>query len=196
MKKGLTEAVCILDMTGSMASRTSDTIGSFNKFVAEQKEIPGECKLSVIFFNDAEYKKWQDAVDLARMPELTNTDYRPNNNTPLYDAIGRTINEMGKRLADMAEKNRPERMLVMIMTDGMENASKEFTFPQIAEMIKHQREKYSWEFIFLGADLDSFGQGAQMGIAHTKNYNGSISCAYQCMSNNLRSYRSEGKVEN
>lgn len=195
MKQGLAEVICILDMTGSMAGQVSDTLGGFNQFIKEQREVPGECKVTVIFFNSEEYTVWQDAVDLKDIPELTGLVYRPNMNTPLIDAMAKTIVNVGKRLEATPEDERPERVLVMTMTDGQENWSKEYTFQRLVDMIRTQREEFSWEFLFLGADLDSFGQGQQLGIKHAINYEGKTRDGYQVMSAAARSYRTSGKIE-
>jgi hypothetical protein len=195
MKQGLAEIICILDMTGSMAGQVSDTLGGFNQFIKEQLEVPGDCKVTVIFFNSDDYTVWQDAVDLKDVPELTGLVYRPQNNTPLIDAMAKTIVKIGKRLEETPEDERPERVLVMTMTDGKENWSKEFTLQRLVEMIRIQREQFNWEFTFLGADLDSFGQGQQFGIAHAANYDGKTKDGYGLMSKAARSFRTSGKVE-
>lgn len=194
MKQGLAEVICILDMTGSMARQTLDTIGGFNQFIKEQKEVPGECKVTVIFFNSDGYVKWLDAADLKDVPELTQATYRAKSNTPLYDAMGKTIVEVGERLAAMAEEERPERVLVMTMTDGLNNWSKTYTLQQIVDMIARQRKEFSWEFVFIGADLDSFGQGQQFGIANSANTKGDVRKGYEIMSVAARSYRTSGEV--
>jgi hypothetical protein len=194
VKQGLTEIICILDMTGSMAGQVADTIGGFNQFIKDQLELPGECKVTVVFFNASEYTVWQDAVDAKDVPELTGLIYRPQNNTPLIDAMAKTIVNVGKRLEETPEDERPERVLVMTMTDGQENWSKEFTKERLIEMIRTQREEFSWEFVFLGADLDSFGQGQQYGIANAVNYDGSTKQGYQIMRCAAARMRTSGKV--
>ena len=182
-------------MTGSMYNQTADTIGGFNAFIKEQKEVPGECRVSCTFFNSENTKRWLVDLPLEEVPDLTDKIYRAGGNTPLYDAIGNTIEEVGTRLAATPEEDRPERVLVMIMTDGEENWSKEYSLAEIIEMIARQRQEFSWEFIFLGADLDSFGQGAKLGIQHAVDYGGSTSRAYSVMSCAARSVRTSGKVE-
>jgi len=194
VKQGLTEIICILDMTGSMAGQVGDTIGGFNQFIKEQLELPGECKVTVVFFNSSEYRVWQEAKDVKDVPELTGLIYTPRMNTPLIDAMAKTIVNVGKRLEETPEDERPERVLVMTMTDGQENWSKEFTKERLIEMIRTQREEFSWEFVFLGADLDSFGQGQQYGIANAVNYAGSTKRGYDVMRCAASNYRKTGNV--
>lgn len=193
MKKDLTEIVCILDMSGSMASTREDAIGGFNNFIEEQKKLPGECNVTVVFFNSSEYKKWADGKPLKSIPKL-GQEYQPNAMTPLLDAVGKTINDVGARLAATAEKDRPERVLVIIITDGQENVSKEFTKKQVKEMVKHQEEKYFWKFLFLGENMDAFAEAGGMGIVQAVNYFG-INHAYACSNLAAKSYRSGGTID-
>jgi Mg-chelatase subunit ChlD len=195
MKKGLTEIVCILDMSGSMASTRKDAVGGFNNFIEEQKKLPGDCNVTVVFFNSIEHRKWIDGKPLKDVPELGN-EYQPAAMTPLNDSVGKTINEVGARLAATPEKDRAERVLVIIITDGMENVSKEFTKFDIKRMIEHQEKHYSWKFIFLGENVDAFTEAGAMGIqkAFACNYVG-IRSAYHVSSNAAKSYRAGGPVD-
>ena len=197
MKQGLTEAICVLDMTGSMQPQTKDTIGGFNTFIADQKKIPGECSVTVVFFNSSEYKKWLDSRPLAEVPDLTERDYQARMNTPLYDAIGRTIEEMGEKFDMRPEEERPEKVLFVIMTDGEENWSKNFSKAKVIEMIAQQRQEWNWEFIFLGADLDSFGQAKTLGIptTHAANYCGNTKQGYGLVSRALKSCRTGKDID-
>lgn len=153
----------VLDRSGSMRSIRDATIEGFNEFLAAQKAVPGEAALTLAQF-DHEYDIVHDAAPLANVEPLNTTTYVPRGSTALLDAIGRTIDGLGKRLAAMPEHNRPSRIIVAIMTDGLENASQTFTRARIFEMITHQRERYSWQFMFLGADQDAIAIGRDYGI--------------------------------
>jgi len=163
MKKDLTEIVIVLDESGSMESVKSDTIGGFNEFLTSQKKIKGNANVTLVKFSDY-YKVINDGTDIAHVSELNESNYTPSYSTSLLDAVGKTINSVGKRLADTPENKRPEKVIVAIITDGYENSSKEFTRGQINDMVGHQRDKYDWEFLFLGADIDAWGK--EIGIYH------------------------------
>jgi hypothetical protein len=166
MKKNLSEIVIILDESGSMATCMDDTIGGVNLFLDNQKRISGEAKVTVVKFSDI-YEIINDSVPLDQVTYLDYFNYRPSNSTALLDAVGKTINNIGKRLADTPEADRPEKIIIAIITDGYENSSKEFSRSQVFSMVTHQREKYSWEFIFLGADIDAWGQ--EIGVSANVN---------------------------
>lgn len=171
MKKNLTEIVFILDRSGSMSGLEQDTIGGFNSIIEKQKEEDGEAYVTTVLF-DHEYKLLHDHVNLAEIQPMTNDDYSPRGMTALYDAIGLTINSIGARLSDAPEEERPEKVIIVITTDGHENASKEFSTSRIKEMIEHQQSKYSWTFMFLGANIDSVTEASAIGIntAFARNY--------------------------
>ena len=163
MKDNLTEIVFILDESGSMSSLRDDTIGGFNGYVEDQKKEPGEAYLTTVCFDD-EYRLVHDHVNLADVAPLTEKDYSPRGCTALMDAIGRTINSVGQRLAATPEAERPAHVIFVITTDGYENASKEFTREQVKQMIEHQQTKYSWQFIFIGAGIDAYKEAGSIGI--------------------------------
>jgi uncharacterized protein YegL len=163
MKQGYTHVSLVLDRSGSMSSIKTDTIGSFNEFIKGQKEDPSECTFSMIQFDD-QYEVVHDFKKLADVPDLDGKTFVPRGSTALLDAIGRTINDTGKRLEKMAEADRPERNIFVILTDGQENCSKEFTKAMISDMIKHQSEKYNWQFIYLGANQDAIAEARDYGI--------------------------------
>lgn len=156
-----TEIACVIDRSGSMNDIRSDAIGGFNAFLRDQKSVAGECKLTLVLFNH-EYSIVHDGVNLQDVPELTEQTYVPSGTTALLDAVGRTVDTIGGRLDKQADK--PKKVIVVILTDGMENASKDYTRSRVAEMIKHQQEKYSWEFIFLAANQDAFSVGGALNI--------------------------------
>lgn len=163
MKKGLAEVVCIIDRSGSMQSIASDTIGGFNSFLQDCKNAPEDRRMTVVLF-DHDYNIIHNYIPAKDLPDLNNTTYVPRGNTALYDAIGRTINEVGARLANTPECDRPETVIFAILTDGEENASREFNAAKIKEMIEHQAEKYSWSFVYLGANQDSVLAAGRIGI--------------------------------
>lgn len=163
MKKGHTEIVCIIDRSGSMQSIKDDAIGGFNSFLEDQRKVPGTATVTLVLF-DHEYIVVHDGVDLSTVKDLNGDTFVPRGNTALLDAVGRAINEVGARLSNMPEDQRPEKVMVCILTDGYENCSQEFSAPKIREMINHQRDKYSWEFSFLAANADAFTTASNMGI--------------------------------
>lgn len=154
MKKGLTEIVIIMDKSGSMSSMKEEAIQGINKFIKEQKLLPSEAKVTFALFNDS-YQLLYDGIDIQNIKEITSNDYIPDNTTALLDAIGKTFTTVGTRLANTKESERPEKVLVVILSDGMENSSKGYKLTTIKDMIKHQQEKYSWNIIFLAAGLEA-----------------------------------------
>lgn len=163
MKKNLTEMVFILDRSGSMQSLTSDTIGGFNSMIESQKNEEGEAYVTTILFDD-EYEVLHDHINIQDIKPITNTEYFARGMTALLDAVGKTINSVGSRLSNTPEDERPDKVVFVITTDGLENASREFEKSAVKEMIEHQQNKYSWTFIFLGANMDAVGEAASLGI--------------------------------
>lgn len=153
----------LLDRSGSMESIKADTIGGFNNFISEQKKVPGEMTLSLSQF-DTEYEILYNKVSIDEVKPLTNTTFVPRGGTALLDSAVRLIKETGKKLANLSEGERPERVMVIILTDGEENSSHEYTKKQLREMIKHQEDVYKWQFLYIGANQDAFAEGAAMGM--------------------------------
>ena len=164
MNTNLTEIAIVLDRSGSMASMSKEAIGGYNSFLESQQKLPGEAKLTLILF-DHEYIVAQNGRPIKDVPPLDETTYVPRGTTALLDAIGRTVNTIGERLGKTPEPDRPAKVLIVILTDGLENASQEFKREQILAMIKRQRETYSWEFIFLGANQDAIQAGTAIGVS-------------------------------
>jgi uncharacterized protein YegL len=162
MNSQLTEIIFLLDRSGSMAGLESDTVGGFNAFVKKQCELEGETILTAVLFDD-QYEVLWDAID-ANKVRLTEKEYYVRGCTALLDAVGSTILTVGNRLAMRNEEQRPGKIIFVITTDGMENASREFTYEKVKELIKHQQEKYSWEFIFMGANIDTAKEADRIGI--------------------------------
>ena len=163
MKENLTEVVFIVDMSGSMQPFTQDTIGGYNNLLKDQKKVKGEANITTVFF-DSEYILVHDRVNIKKVKPITEKEYYPRGMTALLDAVGKTIRDIGKKLADMNEADRPSQVIVTIITDGYENASKEYTWKQIQDMIKEQREKYNWLFTFLGANIDVKKVSEDLGV--------------------------------
>lgn len=163
MKKDLSEIVCILDRSGSMSSIINDAIGGFNSLLESQKKEKGEATMTVSLFDDV-CDVIHDNVNIKDVNPLDNSTYVPRGSTALYDAIGRTLVSVGQRLANTPEDQRPENVVVAILTDGEENASKEYHAAKIKDMIKEQEDKYSWKFIYLAANQNAFDVGSKIGF--------------------------------
>ena len=196
MNDNLTDITVVLDRSGSMQVVRDDTIGGFNTFLKEQQALPGEANLTLTQFDD-QYEVVYEAKPIKDAPELNAETYVPRAWTALLDAIGRTMNATGKRLADMPEDERPGKVIFVILTDGEENSSKEFTKSQVLEMIKKQTDDYSWEFVFLGANQDAIQAGMSLGIqagnSLTFGHNAQgVKCAFMAMSRGMSDYRSKG----
>jgi hypothetical protein len=161
MKPNLTDITLVIDRSGSMEAIREDAEGGVNAFVREQAQQTGEALLTLVQF-DTEYEFVQQGVPVKRVPAYKLV---PRGNTALLDAVGRAINETGDRLAKMAESDRPGLVIFVIVTDGEENSSREFSKAQIKEMIDRQQTKYHWQFTFLGANQDAFAEAGGMGIA-------------------------------
>ncbi len=167
MKKGLTELVFILDRSGSMAPLTEDTIGGFNAMIAKQKKEEGECLVStVLFANDSAVI--HDRLPLAEVPDLTDRDYCAGGCTALLDAVGTSIRHIETIHRYARPEDVPERTLFVITTDGMENASHHYSFGKVKEMVERQKEKYGWEFLFLGANIDAVETAKSIGISEDR----------------------------
>lgn len=163
MKKGLTQIVFVLDMSGSMSPLTMETIGGYNTMIADQKKEEGDALVTTVLF-DHRYIMIHDGINIKEVKDITTAEYMPAGMTAMLDAVGMTINHVGQKLAAMPEWERPEKVIFTIITDGYENSSKEFDWPTIKNMIKHQREKYSWVFTFLGANIDTDKVSDDLGI--------------------------------
>ena len=169
MRDDLTQIVCILDRSGSMGGLERDTIGGFNAFIAEQKKVAGEGKVTVVLFDDKYDLLWEGKA-LKDLPVMTAEHYHVRGSTALLDAIGKSIVTVGADLDKMTDSEKPGRVIFMIITDGQENCSKEYRQEKVKEMIEHQQNKYSWQFIFLSADLSSADLARSVGIGHTFMY--------------------------
>ena len=163
MNKNLTEIVFILDRSGSMAGLEDDTIGGFNAMIEKQKAEAGEAYISTVLFDNYS-EVIHDRVALDAVPKLTEKEYYVRGCTALLDAVGGAIHHIGNVHKYAREEDRPEKTLFVITTDGMENASRRYTYEKVREMIRRQKEKYGWEFLFLGANIDAAREAARFGI--------------------------------
>ena len=163
MKKGLTELVFILDRSGSMAGLEGDTIGGFNAMIEKQKQQEGEALVSTVLF-DSVSQVIHDRVSLDQVPALTEKEYYVRGCTALLDAVGSAIHHIGNVHKYAREEDRPEKTLFVITTDGFENASRQYSYDRVKAMISKEKEKYGWEFLFLGANIDAAREAARFGI--------------------------------
>ena len=170
-KNNITELVFILDRSGSMAGLESDTIGGFNSMIEKQKKQDGGCYVSTVLFDD-ESEVLHDRVKLGDIPKMTDRDYTVRGCTALIDAIGGAIHHIGK-LHKYFGESAPEHTMFVITTDGQENASHRYTSEQVKKMIERQKEKYGWEFLFIGANIDAVETASRYGIGADRavNYN-------------------------
>ena len=163
MNKELTEIVFILDRSGSMAGLESDTIGGFNSMLEKQKKADGQALLStVLFSNDSQVL--YDRVDISRIEPMTDEQYRVGGCTALLDAIGDAVHHIGNVHKYAREEDRPAKTIFIITTDGYENSSRRYSYDQVQRMVERQQEKYGWEFLFLGANMDAISAARSFGI--------------------------------
>jgi len=172
MRENLTEIVFILDRSGSMSGLESDTIGGFNSMIAKQQKEEGEAIVSTVLFDD-ETDVIHDRVAIGEVKKLTEEDYYVRGCTALLDAVGGAIHHIGNVHKYAREEDRPAKTLFVITTDGLENASRHYSFKDVKKLIKRQQEKYNWEFLFLGANIDAIEVAGNMGISRDRaaNYN-------------------------
>ncbi len=164
MKTNVTELVFILDKSGSMSGLESDTIGGFNAMLKKQQEESGEAIVTTVLFSDG-YELLHDRTNIKGLQPITEKDYFIGGCTALLDAIGKTILKIVNAQKYSAKEQRADRVLFVITTDGLENASREYTYDKIREMVEKQKVKYGWEFIFLGANIDAIATAARFGIS-------------------------------
>ena len=173
MRKNLTEIVFILDRSGSMYGLEADTIGGFNSLIEKQKGEEGEAYVSTILFDDVQ-EVLHDRVPLKNIRPMTDKEYHVRGCTALLDAVGGAIRHIGNVHKYAREEDRPEKTLFIITTDGMENSSRRYNYEKVKQMVEHQKEKYGWEFLFLGANIDAIVVAGRFGISEDRAVN------YEC----------------
>ncbi len=164
MKKNLTELVMILDKSGSMGGLESDTIGGYNAMLQKQKELDGECVITTVLFSH-HYELLHDRIDIRAVEPITSKEYFVGGSTALLDAIGSTIHKIINVQKNTAEDYRAEKVMFVIITDGEENSSREYSSSKVKEMIEQQKSKHGWEFVFLGANIDAVETAGRFGIS-------------------------------
>ena len=198
MKKNLTELVFILDKSGSMSGLEKDTIGGFNSMLDQQRKVDGECVITTVLF-DNRYELLHDRIDIRAVQPITGKEYFVGGSTALLDAIGKTIHKIGMAQKNTAEDYRAEKVMFVIITDGEENASRNYSSMQIRQMIQRQKERYGWEFIFLGANIDAvetagrFGIDADRAVDYVPDGEGT-ELNYRMMSQTVATFRECGAV--
>lgn len=198
MKKGLTELVFILDKSGSMGGLETDTIGGYNSMLEKQKAVDGEARITTVLF-DNNYELLHDRIDIRAVSPITEKEYYVGGSTALLDAIGRTINKIGNAQKHTAEDYRSDKVLFVITTDGMENASHEYSYNKIKAMVERQKNIYGWEFIFLGANIDAVDVAGRFGIApdRAQNYHSDSEVTrlnYDVTAQAIGSFRESGVI--
>ena len=188
-----TEIVAIVDASGSMYTLLADAIGGLNAFIDSQRQDKDTDKFSLVFFN-SEVDVIYDGVLLKDVPAVTNKQYRPAGMTALYDAVGSTIDKVGKRLDALDESEKPDKVLLVILTDGEENASVEYTSDRVKAMLTHQQDVYSWGVIYLAASEGGLKDGRSMGVKDADTVKFQPTCkgvkiGYDIMTNTSRLYK-------
>lgn len=194
MKKDMTELVFILDKSGSMAGLEKDTIGGFNSMLKKQRAVEGECRITTVLF-DNRYELLHDRIDIRAVSPMTQREYQVGGSTALLDAIGKTIHKLIGIQKNTAEEYRAENVMFVIITDGEENASREYSADKIKSMIAHEKEQYGWEFVFLGANIDAVETAGRFGISadHAVDYvpdSAGTELNFQMMSEAVTAFRS------
>ena len=197
--KDLCEVVFILDRSGSMSGLEADTIGGFNATLEKQKKEPGDVCWSTVLFDD-KHELVHDRVPIKKIEKLTEKEYYVRGCTALLDAVGRAIHHIGNVHKYARPEDVPGKTLFVITTDGMENASREYTYAQVKQMIQRQTEKYGWEFLFLGANMDAVGVAGRMGIRPERsatfiNDGMGISTNYAAVSGAMSCMRETGSID-
>ena len=198
MKKNLTELVFILDRSGSMSGLESDTIGGYNSFLEKQKEEDGSCLVSTVLFNQHS-KVIHDRVDLVKIEKMDRKDYLASGTTALIDAMGDAIHHIKNVHKYIRKEDVPANTIFVIITDGLENASHKYSSDDVKKMVEQQKEK-GWEFLFLGANIDSVETARTYGIAEdrTSDYlcdEAGIQKNFETLSKSVKSFRACGKIE-
>ncbi|NLI60633.1 MAG: VWA domain-containing protein [Clostridiales bacterium] len=193
MKKGLTELVFILDKSGSMAGLETDTIGGYNAMLKKQQDVEGECRITTVLF-DNNYELLHDRIDIRAVRPITEKEYSVGGTTALLDAMGRTIHKIINVQKNTDEAYRAEKVMVVIITDGYENSSREYSAEKVRSLVQQQKDKYGWEFIFLAANIDAVETARHFGISRDRaqNYHADsdgIELNFRVMGETITAYR-------
>jgi uncharacterized protein YegL len=197
MNKNLTEIILLLDRSGSMGTIKGDTIGGVNSFLEDQKKTDGKANVTLTFFSNT-ISTYVNGVDIQEVALLDDKSYIPGGGTALLDAIGYTINSIEDRYTNEEDSSKiPSKVIFGIITDGEENTSTRFKRAEIAKMIKHQTNRHGWEFVFLGANLDSVAEARNIGISSDRSFNfaatsGSVNDTFGTLSKSSTAYRAGG----
>ena len=194
METNLTELVFLLDRSGSMSGLENDTIGGFNSMLSKQQNESGECRITTVLF-DHNYEVLHDRIDIKAVNNLSDKDYFVRGSTALLDAIGKTIKKIDKVQKNTAKEYRAGKVLFVITTDGMENASREYTIDKVKSLVERCKKKHKWEFIFLGANIDAIDVAESFGISknRTQNFHNDsegVALNYAVLSETVTSFRS------
>ena len=199
MKKGNTELVFILDKSGSMGGLEADTIGGFNAMLKKQQAMDGSCFITTVLF-DNRYELLHDRIDIKAVGRMTDTEYQVGGSTALLDAIGRTVHKIDNAQKHTAEDYRAEKVLFVIITDGEENSSREYTVEKVRALIERQKEHYGWDFIFLGANIDAIETAGRYGIAPNRAVDfiadsEGTELNYKVMASTVTAFRESGRID-
>ncbi|HEV7473630.1 MAG TPA: vWA domain-containing protein [Pyrinomonadaceae bacterium] len=195
--KDATHIAVLLDRSGSMESIKAETISGFNFFLNEQKKSGANAGLTLVQFDTQATEVVHENRPIQSVPELTAETYQPRGGTPLLDALGETIISTGRTLEVIAEMNRPDKVVFVIITDGQENSSHKFNKAQVKEMVEHQTNVYKWQFIYLGANQDAFAEAGNMGIAVGQAANftpANLPAAFAVATENVAAFRRSNDV--
>ncbi|HBN96952.1 MAG TPA: hypothetical protein DDZ66_11685 [Firmicutes bacterium] len=199
MRHGLTEFVAILDKSGSMSGLESDTIGGYNSLLEKQKQVEGECVVTTVLF-DHGYELLHDRINIKAIKAITEKEYQVGGSTALLDAIGITITKIAKAQRHTAQEYRAEKVMFVIITDGEENSSREYSLDTIKTLVEHHQKQDSWEFVFLGANIDAietarhFGIGADRAQSYHADKEG-VELNFAAMSESVAEFRRTGKLD-
>ncbi|MGD9901570.1 MAG: hypothetical protein AB7S44_03430 [Spirochaetales bacterium] len=199
MKQNLTELIFILDKSGSMGGLEKDTIGGFNSLIEKQKSVAGDANITTVLFDNS-YSVIHKRVPIKQLQPLTENEYFVGGSTALLDAMGITIEDISDEIADLVEDEKPEKVVVVTVTDGEENSSRAFNLSQIRKIVKEKTKKDKWEFLFLGANINAIHCASNLGIGAkmASNYSAStegVKSNYASISKALQSYRENGIID-
>ncbi len=198
MKETLTEMIFILDRSGSMSGLESDTIGGFNSMIEKQKAVEGDAIVSTVLFNQST-NVLHDRIDIREIKQMTRYDYQPSGMTALLDSVGGSIRHIRRIYSETLKEDRPKKVIFVITTDGLENCSKHYRYDDIKKLISDTQEKYEWEYIFLGANIDAINEASKFGIRpdraaryHSDKRGTEIN--YHSLNEAITSFRKESKL--